>query len=88
MPRSVQDSSRRRGPTGSSAGGSGGAARPPELVDLDPDDVDPEELREFMAADWVEVQADPGFRERLRVKLWDMLRATHLADEEPGDDER
>ena len=53
----------------------------PELPDFDPDDIDPEELRDFMSADWVEVEADPGFRERLRSRLWKMLRASHADDD-------
>lgn len=32
-----------------------------------------EELREFLAADQLEVHADPRFKERLRVRLWDLL---------------
>ena len=32
-----------------------------------------EELREFLEADYVEVDADPLFRERLRRKLWAVL---------------
>jgi len=32
-----------------------------------------EELREFLEADCVEVDADPLFRERLRRKLWAAL---------------
>jgi hypothetical protein len=45
-----------------------------ELVvdDLGPGDED--ELREFMAADVDPPQADPLFRERLRRRLWAMLR--------------
>ncbi len=69
-------------------GASGGGGAPSsssavsELLGFDPDDIDPEELRDFMAADWVEVKADPGFRERLREQLWDMLRA-----QQPGESE-
>jgi hypothetical protein len=33
-----------------------------------------EELREFLEGDLVEVRADPEFKERLRHKLWEMLR--------------
>lgn len=32
-----------------------------------------DELREFLEADYVEVDADPLFRERLRRKLWATL---------------
>lgn len=34
----------------------------------------PEELREFVAADFVEVKADPAFREGLRKKLWTLVQ--------------
>jgi hypothetical protein len=33
-------------------------------------EIDPEELREFLAADLLEVKADPVFKEKLRQKLW------------------
>jgi hypothetical protein len=32
-----------------------------------------DELREFLEADCVDVDADPLFRERLRRKLWSVL---------------
>ena len=32
-----------------------------------------EELREFLEADLLDVQADPEFKERLRKSLWEML---------------
>ncbi len=35
-----------------------------------PMDFDPDELREFLAADMMDVPVAPGFRERLRRKLW------------------
>ena len=34
----------------------------------------PVELREFLAADHLESHADPGFKERLRKRLWDFIR--------------
>ena len=34
-----------------------------------------DELREFLEADSLDVQADPEFKERLRRKLWEMVRA-------------
>lgn len=37
-------------------------------------DFSMEELREFLEGDLVEVRADPEFKERLRQKLWQMLR--------------
>ena len=33
-----------------------------------------EELREFLAADSLEVPIDPAFKERLRRKLWDLVQ--------------
>jgi hypothetical protein len=38
-------------------------------------EIDPEELREFLAADLLEVKADPLFKENLRQKLWRIVRA-------------
>ena len=40
----------------------------------DPADFDPDELREFLGADFVDVPVDHGFKERLREKLWNMVR--------------
>jgi len=36
--------------------------------------ADPDELREFLAADLVGATADPAFKERLRRSLWKWLR--------------
>lgn len=56
-------------------------------LDFDPDDIDPEELHEFMeGGDWVDVKADPTFREQLRTRLWEMLRARHGGDGERSED--
>jgi hypothetical protein len=33
-----------------------------------------DELREFLEADFVRVDADPEFKERLRRRLWEMVR--------------
>ena len=38
-------------------------------------DFSPDELRDFLAGDLVEVHADPQFKERLRAKLWDVLKS-------------
>jgi hypothetical protein len=48
----------------------------PELpgLDVDIDGADAEEFEEFMSSDWLDVKADPTFREKLRVQLWKMLR--------------
>lgn len=40
----------------------------------DPTDFDPDELREFLAADLMDVPTRPGFKERLRRKLWLMVK--------------
>lgn len=45
-----------------------------EFVDESSVDISPEELREFLAADLVEVPADPAFKEGLRRKLWRLVR--------------
>ena len=34
-----------------------------------------EELQEFLEADQLGVRADPEFKERLRRKLWDLVRS-------------
>ena len=46
-----------------------GAALDDSLMDFSLD-----ELREFLEADLVEVRADPEFKERLRRRLWDLVR--------------
>jgi len=44
------------------------------LLDESAMDFSPEELREFLDSDRVDVEADPEFKERLRQKLWKMVR--------------
>jgi hypothetical protein len=44
------------------------------LLDESALDFSPEELREFLDSDRVDVEADPEFKERLRQKLWKMVR--------------
>ena len=44
-----------------------------------------DELREFLEADARGVQADPGFKERLRRKLWEIVR--FRGDQRVGGDE-
>ena len=46
---------------------------PSEPIDFDAD-FDSEELREFLAADLMDVPVRPGFREQLRRKLWLMVK--------------
>lgn len=42
--------------------------------------IDPDELREFLAADALECEADPIFKERLRQKLWRIVRKSEPDD--------
>jgi len=49
-----------------------------------PEDVSADELQEFLAADALEVEADPFFRERLRRKLWAIVRERFGDEEEPA----
>lgn len=44
-----------------------------DLID-NPTDFDPDELREFLAADMMDVPVAPGFKEQLRRKLWLMVK--------------
>lgn len=44
-------------------------------------DFDPDELRDFLEADVLDVPADPAFKERLRRKLWDLVRERYGSDE-------
>lgn len=37
-------------------------------------DFDPDELREFLAADMMDVPVAPGFKEQLRRKLWNLVK--------------
>ena len=46
--------------------------------------LDPGELREFLAADRAGVPADPVFKERLRGKLWSMIRRGRSAEPPVG----
>lgn len=39
-----------------------------------PMEFDPDELREFLAADMMDVPVAPGFKERLRSKLWQVVK--------------
>ena len=44
-----------------------------------------DELREFLEADLLDVPVDPEFKERLRERLWDLVRAN--ASREGGEPE-
>ena len=41
-----------------------------------------DELREFLEGDRLDVRADPEFKERLRRRLWDMVKARAQRDRE------
>ena len=41
--------------------------------------IDPAELKEFLEADWTQIQADPGFKEKLRAELWRMVTSRSKA---------
>ena len=43
-----------------------------------------DELRDFLEGDLLDVRADPVFKEGLRRKLWELMRARR---EQPGGDE-
>ena len=53
---------------------SGGMESREDVMDQDLVDFTMDELREFLEADRVEVHADPGFKERLRRSLWDLVQ--------------
>ena len=44
-----------------------------------------DELREFLEGDTLDVRADPEFKERLRRKLWEMMRARRQARDRKPD---
>lgn len=60
--------------TAAGATGTTPPSRELPALDVDIDGADAEEFAEFMGADWLDVKADPTFRERLRARLWQMLR--------------
>jgi hypothetical protein len=43
----------------------------------DPMSFDPDELREFLAADIMDVPVDPVFKEQLRRLLWELVRTRY-----------
>ena len=42
-----------------------------------------DELREFLEADLIDVRADPVFKERLRRRLWEMVKAQSRGKRDP-----
>lgn len=47
-------------------------------------DFTAEELREFLAADLLDVPVDPAFKERLKRRLWRLLQEQASQRKEPG----
>ncbi len=64
---------RRAGPAKEPAGAIAKSER--EALNEDTMDFSMDELREFLETDPLEVRADPGFKERLREKLWDLIQS-------------
>lgn len=46
-------------------------------------DLTIEELQEFLRADLLDVPVDPGFKERLKQRLWELVQE-QLRQQEPG----
>jgi hypothetical protein len=46
-------------------------------LDENATEINPDELREFLEADLLGSQADPEFKERLRRRLWALVRAKY-----------
>lgn len=44
-----------------------------------------EELREFLQGDILDVQVDPAFKERLKRKLWKLVKEQARRREDPDD---
>lgn len=61
-----------------------GGDRGREEMDEGAIDFTMDELREFLEGDHLDVRADPEFKERLRRKLWDMVRARAGRDPSEG----
>ena len=58
----------------------------PEVLDEIAAEFTTEELQEFLEADRIDVRADPAFKERLRDKLWEIVRTR--AERDPNDRNR
>ena len=56
------------------SGQSEGAGQDGEAMYEGLTDFNADELREFLEADVLDVRADPGFKERLRRALWELLQ--------------
>lgn len=55
------------------------------LCGADADNFTPDELREFLAADYLETQADPTFKESLRKRLWTLVSDRYGPDSSSSD---
>jgi hypothetical protein len=49
-------------------------------------EIDEQELQEFMSSDLMDVGADPVFKERLRRKLWRIVRGLAASRPKDGSD--
>ncbi len=52
----------------------GSAGSRDEVMDETANEFTLDELREFLEADFVDVHADPAFKEQLRSKLWKLIQ--------------
>ena len=80
---------KRSGPGTSREGGRvmKNAERKRQMIDDASAEVTAEELRDFLAADFLEVPENPEFKERLRAKLWELVQEyARTADPEPEHD--
>ena len=56
------------------------------MMDDAPVEVTADELREFLEADALDVRADPAFKERLRLQLWEIVRSRVQTEPSGSDD--
>ncbi len=59
-----------------------GGERERHLMDDGAMEFSLDELREFLEGDRLDVRADPEFKERLRRRLWDLVKARARRDRE------
>jgi hypothetical protein len=76
---------RRSGPPAGTPGSS--AERTEAMIEEAAAELTAEELREFLEADLLGVPADPEFKERLRRRLWELLRQRRTSDAGGSDGE-
>jgi hypothetical protein len=61
------------------------AEREREIMGEPVTDMELEELRDFLAADLLDVPVDPAFKESLRRRLWEMVRRRTWRPPDGGD---